>query len=79
MRKFKVGDRVKIVYGATLATGQTGIITKIDEYYHVTYDSGNSYGSDKWANDTSLELLLREPTDNISYEERVAYWLQKLD
>lgn len=79
--RFKVGDRVKVVFNHP-AKGQVATITSIDEdgCKFVKYDNPKFASENgKWAEDSSLELLLQERTDNFSYEERVAYWLKKLD
>ena len=72
MRKFQVGDTVKIVFGGSNNTGKTGIIvrqtlkhTGSDEYSStVCHDDGS--GESGWTFESSLEFIESEETAAIN-------------
>jgi hypothetical protein len=81
MSRFKVGDRVKIVFNHP-TRGAIGTIISIDHagIKFVRYDDPRYHTENgKWAADSSLELVMRESSDNYDFEERVAYWTKVLN
>ena len=69
MRKFKVGDRVKVIFRYSSSYNKITTITKISKYGSVICSNGTSWGSPN----TSLELYKPVKAKPMSAKESISF------